>query len=251
MTDIPAIEQQLLGEMRQHDYPRYLTALLLPASLRSRWLALASLHRELCHIRTATQEPMLATIRLKWWEERIQSWLDGQPLPQHPVLTALQHSITPTDRILRLIAAHSTEVTGELPTHIDELTAYVEQTLLPVIFLTGETNIQVKDEEPLRYAALVIGLSDIYYHAHAYFSETEWESLKDSLWLTIQTHSDRLKQHKKLLSAPLRPLIFEAYCARKNTLKLQNKVKTPSQHYHKRPTLETSFYYLLQYVRVI
>lgn len=79
---------RLLTQLRDQDYDRYLTAIMLPASLQPLWVALASLNVELSQIMASTSEPAIGAMRLKWWQEAVEQSLQGKPR-HHDVLQLL------------------------------------------------------------------------------------------------------------------------------------------------------------------
>lgn len=69
--------------VRQNDPDRYFACLFAPAARRTALLALAAFDTEIASLRRKVREPMAGEIRIRWWQDRIETAGDvasGNPL---------------------------------------------------------------------------------------------------------------------------------------------------------------------------
>lgn len=115
--------------VREQDHDRYLTALYAPESVRPGLFALYAFNVELARIREQVSQPMLGDIRLTWWREGVETAYAGTPR-SHPVLEALAARVAtagvPQNLLESCIEARLTDVYGEQPSSIAELTTYAD-----------------------------------------------------------------------------------------------------------------------------
>lgn len=74
--------------LREHDPERFGICLLADPAARPKLLTLYALNLELARAPLASNEPLIAEMRLQWWVERLEAIGAGQ-LPAHEVLTPL------------------------------------------------------------------------------------------------------------------------------------------------------------------
>lgn len=94
------MDKQLLKQLRQHDYERFVCALMEPAAAQPRLFALLLLNQELARAGQEVSDWVIAAIRLKWWHEAVQNG----DTRSHPLLSLLAENGIDAPQVEALIA---------------------------------------------------------------------------------------------------------------------------------------------------
>lgn len=81
--------QTLAHDLHHADPLRFGASLAAPQDRRARLWTLYALHHELARIPFSVSEPMLAEIRLQWWQDQLLTLGEGRPATGHPTLEAV------------------------------------------------------------------------------------------------------------------------------------------------------------------
>jgi len=131
----------LARDVRAHDHDRFLIALMAPAPARDALLALAAFNLEIAKTREVVSESMLGEIRLQWWRETVEMIYEGRPR-RHDVGDALaeavaRHGLTRA-HLDAMIDGREWDLTDQAPPTLEELEAYLDRTVLPLVRLQLE-----------------------------------------------------------------------------------------------------------------
>lgn len=152
--------------VREHDFPRYASALFAPLEQRCGLLALAAFDLEISRIPDQVSQPLPGEIRLQWWSDLVDGTEHGGAAG-HPVAAELLRAIKlyalPVEPLLRMIKARIFDLYEDLMPNRAALDVYLDDT-------SGETiaaNVRVlggdrpKHEALIRDAGRVLGLTHI------------------------------------------------------------------------------------------
>ena len=113
------------------DPDRFRAALAAPPAARARLLPLWALDLEITRAAWGSAEPMIAAMRLQWWEDRIRDLGAGRAIAGQPLLDALAPLIAGDAEaegvIVALIAARGRDAEGASPESAEDLCAHVGQ----------------------------------------------------------------------------------------------------------------------------
>lgn len=116
---------------RAHDIDRYLSALLVPRTLRGDLVALAAFSGELRHAARAASEARIGEIRLQWWAEAIAA-SDDDGGSGHPVADAVRDLVrrgrVGRAELLALVTAEQDGLLAPSPTTDKMLAARLDAT---------------------------------------------------------------------------------------------------------------------------
>ena len=119
-------------ELRGHDYDRYLATLMLNGDVRRSATALFAFNLEIARTREIVSEALLGEMRLQFWRDTIDELYNGKRAREHPVAQELgwaikQHDL-PRDPIERLLVARQRDLEDVLPSSVEDLESYVDDT---------------------------------------------------------------------------------------------------------------------------
>lgn len=128
--------------VRRHDPDRFLLSLLAPAAVREDVWALYAFNHEIAKTREVVTETQLGLIRLQWWRDAIAAiYTAGAPVPEHPVIHALQKAISQhglaQERLDALIYAREFDLEDRLPANMQGLLYYADYTATPLLELSS------------------------------------------------------------------------------------------------------------------
>ncbi len=153
------------GLVRTGDHDRFLSALFAAEPARENLFVLYAFNLEIARIQDMVSEPLLGEIRLQWWREGIEAIYTGQSVRAHPVLQALETSITqcalqrePFDI---LIDAHAKDFAAEPPASLQELEGYADATCTGLMRLALEIMGVGAPDEVIRHAGLAWALTGV------------------------------------------------------------------------------------------
>lgn len=135
LSDISATDATILDVARTNAYDHYLQALLVrPRACRSACIVVAAFHGEVSRIPLLVREPMMAEIRLQWWDDLIANINSDQPgtggAPASPLAWQLSQLIkaVPTAKsyALQLIDARRQELEPDAFADAANLARYLE-----------------------------------------------------------------------------------------------------------------------------
>lgn len=135
---------------RSDDRDRYLAAQFAPPPERARLLALLAVNAEIARIPRNVREPLLAEMRLKWWQDAIVAALAGQPSPRQPALAAFARAAAGAGLVAepfeRLIVARARDFgvnplrdAADAEIHAEALSGALAQGALALLGVTDET----------------------------------------------------------------------------------------------------------------
>jgi phytoene synthase len=106
--------ESVAGLVERGDPERYRTTMAAPLAARPGLLALYAFNLEVARAAWVASEPLLAAIRLQWWQDAIDEIYDGRPARRHEVVEPLAQAIGADDLPRRLfselIAARQSDV---------------------------------------------------------------------------------------------------------------------------------------------
>jgi phytoene/squalene synthetase len=94
----------LAALVERGDPERFRTAMTAPAAAQPGLLALYAFNLEIARAAWVASEPLLAGIRLQWWQEAIDEIYDGRPPRRHEVVEPLARTIGDDDLPRRLFS---------------------------------------------------------------------------------------------------------------------------------------------------
>lgn len=154
----------------------YVTSLFAPAERRAALWAVHAFNHEIAKTREMVSEPMLGEIRLQWWAEAVDELYKGSPR-QHQVVAALSDTVGEF-RLARepfetLIAGRRRDLAEESFANVDELFAYIGETVTPLNRLSLQA-LDCEDDDTLRAAeaaSIAYGLSGLLRAAPYFFRQ--------------------------------------------------------------------------------
>ncbi len=124
--------------LRDHDPDRFGICLLAPAGARPRLLTLYALNLELARAPLASNEPLIAEMRLQWWIERLEDIGAGKP-PSHDLLGPLAQAWGPRAAAFATLAeARRRDAAREPHDGPQAVAAYVRGTAVPLARFAAE-----------------------------------------------------------------------------------------------------------------
>ncbi|SMO54759.1 squalene/phytoene synthase family protein, partial [Paracoccus laeviglucosivorans] len=124
--------------LREHDPDRFGICLLAPADARPKLLTLYALNLELARAPLASNEPLIAEMRLQWWIERLEDLGQGKP-QSHELLTPLAEAWGPRAAAFAALAEPRRRDTAREPHDGPEaVAAYVRATAVPLALFAAE-----------------------------------------------------------------------------------------------------------------
>ncbi|MCX2722785.1 phytoene/squalene synthase family protein [Roseibium salinum] len=117
--------------VRQFDRDRYLSALLLPESLRPGVMALYAFSAEIARIRELVSEPLPGEVRLQWWRDLLEGTEHGAAAA-NPVANALLQTIEtyrlPRQGLVSMIDARVFDLYNDPMPSLNDLEGYAGET---------------------------------------------------------------------------------------------------------------------------
>lgn len=124
--------------LRDHDPDRFGICLLAPPKARPKLLTLYALNLELARAPLASNEPLIAEMRLQWWIERLEDIGQGKA-QSHELLTPLAEAWGSRAAAFAEIAeAHRFDAAREPHDGPDAVVAYVRATAVPLAQFSAE-----------------------------------------------------------------------------------------------------------------
>ena len=124
--------------LRAHDPDRFGICLLVPAEARPKLLTLYALNLELARAPLASNEPLIAEMRLQWWVERLEEIGAGR-VPAHDLLTPLAEAWGARAAAFAVLAEGRRRDAERLPHEGPEaVAAYVRGTAVPLALFAAE-----------------------------------------------------------------------------------------------------------------
>jgi 15-cis-phytoene synthase len=152
--------------VRAHDFPRYVSALFLPAAQRRGLLALYAFNVEISRVHEQVSQPLPGEMRLQWWTDMLAGAGHGG-IEGNPVAAELQRAIAnwrlPVERLSRLIEEHEFDLYNDPMPTMAALEGYLNDTVSALFSLgAGITGWQSDDIEHLaRHAGLAQGIVQV------------------------------------------------------------------------------------------
>ncbi|MGA0615170.1 squalene/phytoene synthase family protein [Paracoccus sp. KR1-242] len=125
-------------QLREHDPERFGICLLSPAEARPRLLTLYALNLELARTPLASNEPLIAEMRVQWWIERLEAIAEGQ-VASHEILTPLAEAWGPRAAAFAVLAEGRRRDSAREPHDgPGAVAAYVRETAVPLMEFAAE-----------------------------------------------------------------------------------------------------------------
>lgn len=125
-------------ELREHDPDRFGICLLAPAAARPRLLTLYALNLELARAPLASNEPLIAEMRVQWWVERLEDIGEGN-IASHELLAPLAEAWGERAAAFAVLAeGRRRDCAREPHDGPDAVAAYVRATAVPLAGFAAE-----------------------------------------------------------------------------------------------------------------
>jgi phytoene/squalene synthetase len=157
------------------DYPTYLTGLLLPASSKRAYFALAAFNANTSNIKSLKSDNSPGQLRMAWWRERIADLFENtleSKYKSQPILSELQPAIQThglTRRFFeQILDARQDDLTVQTHSDLTALEKYIVSTQTPLLKLSLET-VGVKNDDADHVAShlgMALGLSNFIRSIH-------------------------------------------------------------------------------------
>ena len=167
-ADIKASFDACLGEVREHDYDRFLSLLLAPEEKRPALAALYAFNLEIARIPDTVTEPMMGMIRLQWWRETLEG-LDAGETRGHQAAISLaearRHVALPLGGLSALVDARERDLDEEPLDDMTALETYAKETSggvmsLAAAVLGGEETVE-EFRDTIDAAGIAFGLTGL------------------------------------------------------------------------------------------
>jgi len=151
--------------VQRGDPDRFLATMAAPVAARAKLWPLYALNLELARAPWASNEPMIAEMRLQWWIDALESLQAGAPTPPHAVLSALA-DLAGTQRLalaplLDMAEARRRDCWRTPFTDLEELAAYLEATSGNLMWAAAlALGAQAQAEQAVRNHAWGAGLAN-------------------------------------------------------------------------------------------
>ncbi|WP_134679291.1 squalene/phytoene synthase family protein [Paracoccus ravus] len=125
-------------QLRAHDPERFGICLIAPAAARPRLITLYALNLELARAPLASNEPLIAEMRVQWWIERLEDIAKGK-IASHELLTPLAETWGPRAAAFAQIAEGRRRDSAREPHDGPTAVAtYVRETAVPLAQFAAE-----------------------------------------------------------------------------------------------------------------
>jgi len=155
------------GELvRTHDFARYASTLMVPASRRRPLLALYALNVEISRVHVLVSQPLPGEVRLQWWSDMLAGGGHGG-VEGNPVAAELLHAIRtcrlPVARLSRLIEEHQFDLYNDPMPTMAALEGYLNETSSALFSLAAAVMGPPSEavEHLARHAGLAQGLAHV------------------------------------------------------------------------------------------
>ncbi|KAL0550347.1 hypothetical protein IC582_014855 [Cucumis melo] len=141
-SSLRAAFSHCVQQVRSYDYHHYLCLLELPPAMRKAAFALRAFNVETSRAMDVATDPRIGLMRLVWWQEAIDKIYASKKI-EHPIAQALS-SVISENKISKLWLKRSVEARindarredTDIPTTIDELEKYAEDTASTLLYMT-------------------------------------------------------------------------------------------------------------------
>lgn len=168
----PQIASEIIAQVRELDYVRFLAIQLAPRDKRAALYALTAFYCEISAIADKVSEPMIGHIRLAWWREAVAEMLAGAKPRHHPVKLALApllaNAPSLADDLNAMLDAAGTELENAVfadeavwLAHADGSAGALHRAWARVLDETAAQNQQAAIHEQARICAMIEALRSI------------------------------------------------------------------------------------------
>lgn len=250
--------------VREHDYPRYLSALILDEETRLAAFALCAFNSEISRITAQISDPMPGEIRLQWWRDAVKAsdTPTGNPVQQALVETIKTHKLY-IHIVDRFLNAHIFDCYNDPMIDLTAYEAYHGETSSSLfkLLVSCSRDLQSVDDDPIAnacgHAGVFVGTVELlknlpvhHHHNRSFFppdltSQTmlmgeDDEAVIDPLWLSevveyAHDHYQKARQaiaeipHQSKIFAPLALANIELNKIAKRGIDLRARYKEPSR----------------------
>lgn len=152
--------------VRSHDFPRYASALFVPAPQRRGLLAIYAFNVEISRVREQVSHPLPGEMRLQWWTDMLagagHGGVEGNPVAAE-LLLAIRDWRLPVEPLSRLIDEHQFDLYNDPMPTMAALEGYINDTACALISLSSAIS-GVRSEEIdhlARHAGLAQGIAQV------------------------------------------------------------------------------------------
>ena len=116
--------------LERGDAARFRAVMAAPAPLRPKLFAIFAFNLEVARAPWVTQEPMIAEMRLQWWQDALGEIVAGDRVRRHEVVTPLAEalSVQAATDLRDLVTARRWDIYREPFTDADEFGSYLRHT---------------------------------------------------------------------------------------------------------------------------
>jgi phytoene synthase len=129
------------GLVRTHDFARYASTLLVPATARRGLLALYAFNVEVSRVRDVVSQALPGEIRLQWWRDMLagpgHGGVEGNPVAAE-LLLAIRRWALPVERLSRLIDEHQFDLYNDPMPSLAALEGYANDTSATLFALAAQ-----------------------------------------------------------------------------------------------------------------
>lgn len=125
--------------VQRADPDRFLAVMAAPVPARARLFPLFAFNIEVARAPWATQEPLIAQMRLQWWQDAVEAIAAGQVPRQHEVVKPLAQVMPglPLAPFKALIAARQWDIYTDPFADLPEFLAHMDQTSGGLVWLAA------------------------------------------------------------------------------------------------------------------
>ncbi|APO86655.1 squalene/phytoene synthase family protein [Marivivens sp. JLT3646] len=151
--------------VRQGDSDRFLATMAAPPEARAKLFPLYAFNLEVAKAPWVTREPMIAQMRLQWWQDIVTEVVEGKPPRAHevagPFAEVVKSSALPPSVISTMINARYWDINGDLFENEEAVIAHIDRgagslTVLAALALGSDAD----KEEAIREAAIASGIAN-------------------------------------------------------------------------------------------
>ncbi|WP_194095509.1 squalene/phytoene synthase family protein [Marivivens aquimaris] len=147
------------------DPDRFLAAMSAPPEARERLFPLYAFNLEIAKAPWITKEPMIAQMRLQWWQDIVGEAAEGAEPRAHevagPLASVIQSAKLPVSVFSTMITARYWDLNGDLFTSEEDVIGHIDRSAGSLMVLTALALGASEDQEAdIREAAIASGIAN-------------------------------------------------------------------------------------------
>ena len=214
------------------DRDKFMAAIIASGRFRRILFPIFAFNFEISRIAFQSSEPALAEIKLKWWEEELNSIKNNKLSNKHQILESLSEIIIendiPIELFIEIITARKFDIYNDPHENFEEQVDYIKQifsSLFEICLRASSTSININQIICVREYGYALGVANLLIALPAliaagknplYREKTQEDSIKKLATAGLQALFEGRKQLKGFNSV-LRPILFSA-CTTNSTL---------------------------------